>query len=102
MLLGLVACAMLCGVRSVRGVVRWASGQGAGILAALEVPDGDPGRLPVATTLTRALARLDGDALDAAVGAFVQAHAADPLAADAGEPPVPQLAADGMNRSAAA
>lgn len=95
MLLGLVACAMLCGVRSVRGVLRWASGQGAGILAALEVPDGDAFRLPVATTLTRALARVDGDALDAAVGTFVQAVTADPLAADAGDPPVLQLAADG-------
>jgi predicted transposase YbfD/YdcC len=95
MLLGLVACAMLCGVRSVRGVVRWAGGQGAGVLAALEVPDGDPGRLPVATTLTRALARVDGDALDAAVGSFVQAHTADPLAADTSRPPVLHLAADG-------
>jgi predicted transposase YbfD/YdcC len=95
MLLGLVGCAMLCGIRSVRGVIRWASGQGAGVLAALEVPDGDAFRLPVATTLTRALARVDGDALDAAVGAFVQAHAADPLATDAGRPPVLHLAADG-------
>ncbi|WP_461092285.1 ISAs1 family transposase, partial [Streptomyces incanus] len=95
MLLGLVACAMLCGVRSVRGVIRWASGQGAGILASLEVPDGDPGRLPVATTLTRTLARVDADALDTAVGAFVQAHTADPLAGIAGDPPVLQLAADG-------
>jgi len=95
MLVGLVACAMLCGVRSVRGVIRWASGQGAGILAALEVPDGDPDRLPVATTLTRALARIDADALDAAVGAFVQAHTADPLAGIAGDPPVLHLAADG-------
>ena len=95
MLLGLVACALLCGVRSVRGVVRWASGQGAGVLAALEVPGGDPANLPVATTLTRALARLDADALDAAVGTFVQAHAADPLADLAGDPPVLQLAADG-------
>lgn len=95
MLLGLVACALLCGVRSVRGVIRWASGQGAGILAALEVPDGDPARLPVTTTLTRALARLDGDMLDTAVGAFVQAHTADPLAGIAGTPPVLQLAVDG-------
>lgn len=94
-LLGLVACALLCGVRSVRGVIRWAHGQGAGVLAALEVPDGDPARLPVATTLTRALARVDGDALDAAVGSFVQAHAADPLAGIAGDPPVLHLAADG-------
>jgi hypothetical protein len=30
MLLGLVACALLCGVRSVRGVIRWAHGQGLG------------------------------------------------------------------------
>ncbi|MFF0000926.1 transposase family protein [Streptomyces avermitilis] len=71
MLLGLVACALLCGVRSVRGVIRWAHGQGAGILAALDVADGDPARLPVATTLTRTLARVDADALDTAVGAFV-------------------------------
>lgn len=95
MLLGLVACALLCGVRSVRGVIRWANGQGAGILAALQVPDGDPAQLPVATTLTRALARIDADALDAAVGTFVQTHAADPLAGIAGDPPVLQLAADG-------
>ncbi|MFE2431585.1 transposase family protein [Streptomyces sp. NPDC059373] len=87
MLLGLVACALLCGGRSVRGVVRWASGQGAGTLAALEVPDGGLDRLPVATTLTRALARVDADALDAAVGAFVQAHTADPLAASPEIPP---------------
>src|SRR5262249_37715288 len=85
MLLALVACPMLCGVRSVRGVARWARGQDAGILAALEVPDGDADRLPVATTLTRALARVDGDALDAAVGGFVQAHTRDPLAGIAGD-----------------
>ncbi|MBC9729803.1 transposase family protein [Streptomyces sp. TRM68367] len=42
MLLGLVACALLCGMRSVRGVIRWASGQGAGTFAALEVPAGAP------------------------------------------------------------
>ncbi|MGW0827892.1 ISAs1 family transposase [Streptomyces sp. NPDC002845] len=95
MLLGLVACALLCGVRSVRGVIRWASGQGAGILAALDVPAGTPDRLPVATTLSRTPARVDADALDAAVGAFVQAHAADPLAGIAGDPHVLQLAADG-------
>ncbi|MFD8723520.1 transposase family protein [Streptomyces sp. NPDC059629] len=65
MLLGLVACALLC------GVIRWDHGQGAGILAALEVPDGSAGQLPVATTLTRIFARIDADALDAAVGAFV-------------------------------
>ncbi|WP_327687102.1 ISAs1 family transposase [Streptomyces sp. NBC_00467] len=34
-------------------------------------------------------------ALDAAVGTFVQAHAADPLAGIAGDPPLLQLAADG-------
>ncbi|MEU6370907.1 hypothetical protein ABZ876_35645 [Streptomyces sp. NPDC046931] len=36
MLLALVACARLCGVRSVGGVLRWDRGQSAGILAALE------------------------------------------------------------------
>ncbi len=90
MLLGLVACALLCGARSVRGVIRWASGQDAGTLAALEVPDGTPDQLPVTTTLTRALARLN-----AAAGVFVQAHTSDPLAGIAGDPPVLQPAADG-------
>ncbi|MEU6402928.1 hypothetical protein [Streptomyces sp. NPDC046985] len=78
-----------------RGVIRWANGQGAGVLAALEVPGGDLARLPAATTLTRTLARIDAAALDAAVGAFVQAHAADPRAGIAGDPPLLQLAADG-------
>ncbi|MFJ1550826.1 hypothetical protein [Streptomyces sp. NPDC088246] len=49
----------------------------------------------MATTLIRALAQVDADALDAAVGAFVQAQATDPLAGIAGAPPVLQLAADG-------
>ncbi|MCN0154358.1 transposase family protein [Salinispora arenicola] len=95
MLLGLVACALLCGVRSVRGVIRWANGQGAGILAALEVPPTvirrscrwppcSPAPLPGSTPT-----------LDAAVGTFVQIHAADPLAGIAGDPPILHLAADG-------
>jgi hypothetical protein len=62
------------------------------ILAALEVPDGDLAQLPVATTLTRTLARIDADALDAAVGTFVQTHAADPLAGIAGDPSMVHLA----------
>lgn len=93
-LLGLAACAKLCGVVSVRGMVRWARGQGAGVLAALEVADGDPSRLPVATTVTRAFAGVDGDAFDDALGGFVQRLTADPLA----EPDIPtlrHLAADG-------
>lgn len=94
-LLGLTACAKLCGATSVRGMIRWARGQGAGVLAALEVPDGDPARLPAATTVTRAFADLDGDAFDDALGRFVQHQAADPLADAAGPPPVRQLAVDG-------
>lgn len=95
MLLGLLACGTLCGARSVRSVIRWANGQEAGVLAALEVPDGDPDRLPVTTTLTRALSRVDGDALDAAIGSFLQEQARDPLAGLAGDIPVLSLAADG-------
>ncbi|MET7691771.1 hypothetical protein ABZT06_27955 [Streptomyces sp. NPDC005483] len=95
MLLGLVACAMLYGTRSVRGVLRRAHGQGAGIIAALEVAGASP-RIPARGHLAKALARVDGDALDAAVGRFVQAHTADPLADVAGDPSVPQLAVAGM------
>ncbi|MET8398212.1 hypothetical protein [Streptomyces sp900116325] len=50
--------------------------------------------------MTRALARAADDALDAAVGRFVQAHPADPLAGIAGEVPVLQLTADGGRRTA--
>ncbi|MGP3973008.1 hypothetical protein ACTWQF_03040 [Streptomyces sp. 8N114] len=73
-------------VRSALGARRSAlgGGQGGGILAALEVPGGAPARLPVPTTLTRALARAHGDALDAATGCFVQAHTHDSLAASPG------------------
>lgn len=49
----------------------------------------------MASTLTRTLARVDADALDTGVGAFVQAHSADPPAGIAGQPAVLQLAADG-------
>lgn len=49
-----VTCAILCGMRPVRGAIRWARGQGAGILATLEALDGDSAQLPVATALTRA------------------------------------------------
>lgn len=74
-----------CCARHVRcGVIRWARGQGADALAALEVPGGDPDRLPVAAALTRALAREDGDALDAAVGGSVQARVTDALVGIAG------------------
>lgn len=84
-----------------RRVIRWAHGQGACVLTALEVPGGDPGRLPVTAALPRALARAADDALDAAVGRFVQAHAADPLAGSTGEVPVLQLTADGGRQDCA-
>ncbi|MGW2699927.1 transposase family protein [Streptomyces sp. NPDC001340] len=85
-LLGLVACALLCGVSSVCGVIRWAHGQGAGILTPLEVSDGNFGQLPVATTLTRTVARLDADALDA-TGRHVRADPhGRPASRDRGHP----------------
>jgi predicted transposase YbfD/YdcC len=90
-LLALSVTAVLCGARSLTGILRWAAGAERQVLAALTVPGGDPVRLPVATTLGRALDKTDGDALDDALSAWIEGLAHDAVA----EPQLSALAVDG-------
>lgn len=82
-LLGLSVTAVVCGARSFAGIMRWARGADPAVLGALGVPDADPDRLPVGSTLGRAVDRIDGDALDDALGAWVEQLARDELAGPA-------------------
>jgi len=90
-LLAVSVTAVLCGARSLTGVLRWATGADRSVLAALAVPAGDAARLPVATTLGRALDRTDGDSLDDALGAWIEGLAHDAEA----DPRLRGLAVDG-------
>ncbi|MGA5135384.1 ISAs1 family transposase [Streptomyces olivoreticuli] len=78
-LLSVTAVAVMCGARSLAGIVRWAHGAAPTLLCALGLPDAADGRVPATTTLGRALAKTDGDALDDALTGFTEALAADPL-----------------------
>jgi predicted transposase YbfD/YdcC len=61
-LLGIAVMAALAGAVSISAVLRWAGNADPAVLTALA--RGGPIRLPVVSTLSRLLARLDGDALD--------------------------------------
>jgi predicted transposase YbfD/YdcC len=65
-ILGLAACAVLAGCRSFAAIGEWAANASEQVLAALQAG----GRPPCESTIRRALQRLDGDELDAAVGAW--------------------------------
>lgn len=93
-LLSVTAVAVMCGARSLAGIVRWARGAAPTLLCALGLPDAADGRVPATTTLGRALAKTDGDALDDALTAFTEALAADPLD-DVVNSGVKSLATDG-------
>ena len=71
MLLAITVTAVLCGARSLIGVRRWAGSAPSAVLAALHVPNGDPGNLPAVSTLGRALAKVDGDGFDDAVYGYL-------------------------------
>ncbi|WP_328430230.1 ISAs1 family transposase [Streptomyces sp. NBC_00443] len=77
-LLALCLVAVLGGARSLAAIARFAADSDAGLRERL----GLTAYTPNASTLGRLLARLDGDALDDAVGAWLARYAADPV----GEP----------------
>ncbi|MCZ9340354.1 ISAs1 family transposase, partial [Streptomyces sp. TRM76130] len=60
---------------SLTQIARWAADADPGIRTGL----GLPRTTPNASTLGRLLARIDGDALDDAVGTWLARHAADPV-----------------------
>ena len=70
-LLGVVVMAALAGARSIAGIRRWAGDTDPVVLSVLAC--GGPTRLPVASTLSRLLTRLDGDAVDDAFARYTAA-----------------------------
>ncbi|MEN8649931.1 transposase family protein [Streptomyces sp. 21So2-11] len=87
-LLGLCLLAVLGGATTLAGTARFAIDSPCEVRARLGLT-----RLPRATTLGRLLARIDGDALDDAVGAWLERFSRDPVE-NAG-PELAGLAVDG-------
>jgi predicted transposase YbfD/YdcC len=98
-MLSVAVVAVLCGARSLAAIIRWAEGCDPLLLVPLGVPPvalRGPRRLPVATTLGRALDKVDGDALDDALGVWLHALTSDDLPGQpGGEPGLTGLAVDG-------
>lgn len=74
-LLALCLVAVLGGARSLAQIARYAANAGDEVRAELGLQRATPN----ASTLGRLLARIDGDALDEAVGAWLARHATDPV-----------------------
>jgi DDE_Tnp_1-associated len=70
-LLSIVVMAVLAGATSVSGIRRWASGVDPAVLTALA--RGGPITVPVVSTFSRLLARVDGDAVDDAFARYAAA-----------------------------
>lgn len=76
--LALAACAVLAGAKSLTAIAEWAAAAPDRLLlhcgATLRDPD-RPYRAPSEATVRRVLQRIDGDALDAAIGGWLTARA---------------------------
>ncbi|WP_369228653.1 ISAs1 family transposase (plasmid) [Streptomyces sp. R39] len=97
--LSLAACAVLAGAKSLAAITEWAADAPPQVLVRLGGPCREPDRGPVApaeATVRRALQRIDGDALDAAVGSWLaqRERTAATEVKDSGRP-MPSLAVDG-------
>lgn len=77
-LLALCLTAVLSGARSLAHIARYAADADPQVRAGLGLARATPN----ASTLGRLLARIDGDALDDAVGTWLARHAADPVEED--------------------
>ncbi|WP_328457638.1 transposase family protein [Streptomyces sp. NBC_00386] len=68
--LALAACAVLAGARSLTAIAEWAADAPATVLTALGGPSREPSgpTAPAEATVRRVLQRIDGDALDTAIG----------------------------------
>ena len=88
--LALAACAVLAGAKSLTAIAEWAADAPDRLLlhcgATLRDPD-RPYRAPSEATVRRVLQRIDGDALDAAIGDWLTARADARRAADQDEHP---------------
>ncbi|MEV5012773.1 ISAs1 family transposase [Streptomyces sp. NPDC055692] len=87
-LLALCLLAVLGGATTLAGIARFAINSTPEVRKRIGLD-----RLPRATTLGRLLSRVDGDALDDAVGAWLARHSRDPV--ETGPPELVGLAVDG-------
>jgi predicted transposase YbfD/YdcC len=98
--LGVAVCAVLAGARSLVAIGEWASDAPGQVLAALGTrrdPLTGAWQPPGEATMRRVLARIDADALDRAVGAWLAAQQPPPPAGPSplGRPPHRTVAVDG-------
>jgi predicted transposase YbfD/YdcC len=98
--LGVAVCAVLAGARSLAAIGEWASDAPGQVLAALGVrrdPLTGAWRPPGEATVRRVLARVDADALDRAIGAWLAGQQPPPPAGPSplGRPPHRAVAVDG-------
>jgi hypothetical protein len=75
-LLLICACTVVSGARTITEITEWRQRATITVLEHLGIRRHLPGRrrAPSHATLTRLLAALDGDALDAAIGAYLAEH----------------------------
>ncbi|MGW2609443.1 ISAs1 family transposase [Streptomyces mirabilis] len=97
--LALAACAVLAGAKSLTAIAAWAADAPAAVLTALGGPCREPSgpTVPAEATVRRVLQRVDGDALDAAIGTWLTARDADrsPPRQNTARQPRRSLAVDG-------
>ncbi|MFD8384982.1 ISAs1 family transposase [Streptomyces sp. NPDC059679] len=97
--LAVAACAVLAGAKSLAAIAEWAADAPPGLLSRLGAPCRDPRHGPLApaeATVRRTLQRIDGDALDAAVGTWLTWRASATAGqATNGDRPRPSMAVDG-------
>ncbi|MCX5097273.1 ISAs1 family transposase [Streptomyces sp. NBC_00365] len=93
------ACAVLAGAKSLTAIAEWAADPPAAVLTALGGPCREPSgpTAPAEATVRRVLQRVDGDALDAAIGTWLTARDADraPPRQNTARQPRRSLAVDG-------
>lgn len=90
--LGVAVCAVLAGARSLAAIGEWAADAPGRVLTAVGVgPDPLTGvvRAPGESTVRRVLAGIDADALDTAIGAWLQ-ELSPPPSTPPVEPPTPR------------
>ncbi|MEU9179937.1 ISAs1 family transposase [Streptomyces sp. NPDC048550] len=97
--LALAACAVLAGAKSLASIAEWAADAPSVVLTALGGPSREPTgpTAPAEATVRRVLQRVDGDALDEAIGVWLAARDPDrpPPDREPSKPARRSLAVDG-------
>ncbi|POX58712.1 ISAs1 family transposase [Streptomyces sp. Ru62] len=95
-ILALAACAVLAGAKSLAAIAEWVSDAPPAVLTSLGGPVREPAGpvAPAGATVRRVLQRVDGDDLDAAIGAWLADREPKPAQAP-DERPMRALAVDG-------